>query len=239
MTAGLYFVLICDIHEGIGGDLHGALGCRMAFCQVKRNRRKVLVFTIMCCGLIWIGMFSVGFTCCAVVSIDTPDQANFNLLKDLGAEKQSPNHITPSIIMRKKLLQDNSWQSPGKQTSEKFGSHSGNSELQQSDAYQNPNSKEKLVYGGSQATKRSHVDKQTDHDRATNSVSHNDNMNGRLTKNGQIATKKLPQAIIIGVKKGGTRALLEFLRIHPDVRAPGPEIHFFDRYYHKGLDWYR
>ncbi|XP_005989359.3 heparan sulfate glucosamine 3-O-sulfotransferase 3A1 [Latimeria chalumnae] len=52
-------------------------------------------------------------------------------------------------------------------------------------------------------------------------------------------TKKLPQAIIIGVKKGGTRALLEFLRVHPDIRAVGAEPHFFDRNYEKGLDWYR
>jgi len=52
-------------------------------------------------------------------------------------------------------------------------------------------------------------------------------------------TRKLPDAIIIGVKKGGTRALLEFLKVHPDIRAPGPEIHFFDRQHHKGLDWYR
>uniref|UniRef100_A0A3B3ZVB4 Sulfotransferase n=1 Tax=Periophthalmus magnuspinnatus TaxID=409849 RepID=A0A3B3ZVB4_9GOBI len=52
-------------------------------------------------------------------------------------------------------------------------------------------------------------------------------------------TKKLPQAIIIGVKKGGTRALLEFLRLHPDVRAVGAEPHFFDRNYVKGLEWYR
>lgn len=51
--------------------------------------------------------------------------------------------------------------------------------------------------------------------------------------------QRLPQAIIIGVKKGGTRALLEFLRTHPDVRAPGPEVHFFDKNYSKGLDWYR
>uniref|UniRef100_A0AAV2KJF2 Sulfotransferase n=1 Tax=Knipowitschia caucasica TaxID=637954 RepID=A0AAV2KJF2_KNICA len=51
--------------------------------------------------------------------------------------------------------------------------------------------------------------------------------------------KRFPQAIIIGVKKGGTRALLEFLRIHPDVRAVGAEPHFFDRFYDKGLDWYR
>ncbi|KAK2916624.1 hypothetical protein Q8A67_000998 [Cirrhinus molitorella] len=48
--------------------------------------------------------------------------------------------------------------------------------------------------------------------------------------------KKLPQAIIIGVKKGGTRALLEALRVHPDVRAVGNEPHFFDRNYEKGLD---
>ncbi|KAM4631748.1 heparan sulfate glucosamine 3-O-sulfotransferase 6 [Discoglossus pictus] len=52
-------------------------------------------------------------------------------------------------------------------------------------------------------------------------------------------TKKFPQAIIVGVKKGGTRALLEFLRIHPDVRALGAEPHFFDRCYDKGLEWYR
>lgn len=51
--------------------------------------------------------------------------------------------------------------------------------------------------------------------------------------------QQLPQAIIIGVKKGGTRALLEFLRIHPDVRAVGAEPHFFDRCYEKGLRWYR
>ncbi|KAL0983940.1 hypothetical protein UPYG_G00135000 [Umbra pygmaea] len=52
-------------------------------------------------------------------------------------------------------------------------------------------------------------------------------------------SKKFPQTIIIGVKKGGTRALLEFLRIHPDVRAVGAEPHFFDRFYDKGLEWYR
>lgn len=52
-------------------------------------------------------------------------------------------------------------------------------------------------------------------------------------------TRKLPRAIIIGVKKCGTRALLEYLRLHPDIQATGPEPHFFDRYYHMGLDWYR
>lgn len=51
--------------------------------------------------------------------------------------------------------------------------------------------------------------------------------------------QKLPQAIIIGVKKGGTRALLEALRVHPDVRAVRVEPHFFDRNYEKGLEWYR
>ncbi|XP_029945672.1 heparan sulfate glucosamine 3-O-sulfotransferase 3B1a [Salarias fasciatus] len=53
-------------------------------------------------------------------------------------------------------------------------------------------------------------------------------------------SKKFPQAIIIGVKKGGTRALLEYLRLHPDIAAAsGPEPHFFNRNYDKGLEWYR
>ncbi|XP_061565009.1 heparan sulfate glucosamine 3-O-sulfotransferase 3B1-like [Cololabis saira] len=52
-------------------------------------------------------------------------------------------------------------------------------------------------------------------------------------------SKKLPRALIVGVKKGGTRALLEFLRVHPDIRAVGAEPHFFDRNYDNGLEWYR
>ena len=60
-----------------------------------------------------------------------------------------------------------------------------------------------------------------------------------IAQNRGSPTRKWPQAIIIGAKKAGTRALLEFLRIHPDVRAPGPEPHFFDRNYGKGLEWYR
>ncbi|KAF7265797.1 hypothetical protein GWI33_020872 [Rhynchophorus ferrugineus] len=51
--------------------------------------------------------------------------------------------------------------------------------------------------------------------------------------------RQLPSALIIGVKKGGTRALLEFIRIHPDVRAARNEVHFFDKNYHKGFQWYR
>ncbi|XP_055507257.1 heparan sulfate glucosamine 3-O-sulfotransferase 2-like [Leucoraja erinacea] len=55
----------------------------------------------------------------------------------------------------------------------------------------------------------------------------------------RLGNKRLPRAIIVGVKKGGTRAVLEFIRVHPDVRALGTEPHFFDRHHDKGLDWYR
>jgi hypothetical protein len=51
--------------------------------------------------------------------------------------------------------------------------------------------------------------------------------------------RRFPNALIIGVKKGGTGALLEFIQWHPDVRATGKEVHFFDNNYDKGLDWYR
>lgn len=60
-----------------------------------------------------------------------------------------------------------------------------------------------------------------------------------LQQQGLKALRKLPEALIIGVKKGGTRALLEFIRVHPDVRAAGSEVHFFDRFYKRGFEWYR
>lgn len=54
-------------------------------------------------------------------------------------------------------------------------------------------------------------------------------------------SKHLPHSIIIGVRKGGTRALLEMLDIHPEVAAAATEVHFFDwdENYAKGLEWYR
>ncbi|XP_060643409.2 heparan sulfate glucosamine 3-O-sulfotransferase 1-like [Anolis sagrei] len=53
--------------------------------------------------------------------------------------------------------------------------------------------------------------------------------------------QRLPQSIIIGVRKGGTRALLEMLSLHPQVAAAHSEVHFFnmEENYSKGLDWYR
>nr|XP_033770252.1 heparan sulfate glucosamine 3-O-sulfotransferase 2-like [Geotrypetes seraphini] len=70
-----------------------------------------------------------------------------------------------------------------------------------------------------------------------------EDVSGQETSNNtgmpKFGRKKLPHTIIAGVKKGGTRAVLEFIRVHPDVRAMGTEPHFFDRNYDKGLDWYR
>ncbi|KAH3847607.1 heparan sulfate glucosamine 3-O-sulfotransferase 1-like [Dreissena polymorpha] len=58
---------------------------------------------------------------------------------------------------------------------------------------------------------------------------------------GKNPAKRLPQAIIFGVRKAGTRALLEFLGLHPDIVVNVVEQHFFsnDVNYSKGLEYYR
>lgn len=48
----------------------------------------------------------------------------------------------------------------------------------------------------------------------------------------------LPQAVIFGTRKGGTRALLEFLNMHSLIRRSKPEIHFYDKHFDKGVNWY-
>ena len=54
-----------------------------------------------------------------------------------------------------------------------------------------------------------------------------------------VQKKRLPDALIIGVKKSGTGALIEFVRMHPDVAAPKTEeVHFFDMFYDKGIEYY-
>ncbi|ELT87786.1 hypothetical protein CAPTEDRAFT_36718, partial [Capitella teleta] len=51
---------------------------------------------------------------------------------------------------------------------------------------------------------------------------------------------RLPDCIIIGVRKGGTRAVLRFLRFHPDVKGVSQEVSFFssDEAYDQGINWY-
>ncbi|XP_067857731.1 heparan sulfate glucosamine 3-O-sulfotransferase 1-like [Heptranchias perlo] len=62
----------------------------------------------------------------------------------------------------------------------------------------------------------------------------------RLSISATNVTRKVPQTIIIGVRKGGTRALLEMLNIHPDIVVAKAEVHFFDwdENYQKGFGWY-
>ncbi|RUS81911.1 hypothetical protein EGW08_010338 [Elysia chlorotica] len=61
---------------------------------------------------------------------------------------------------------------------------------------------------------------------------------GRRQEKGR--SHRLPGAIIIGVRKGGTKALIEFLNIHPQVVAATDEMHFFsdDDNYGQGMHWY-
>ncbi|XP_012944972.1 heparan sulfate glucosamine 3-O-sulfotransferase 5 [Aplysia californica] len=53
--------------------------------------------------------------------------------------------------------------------------------------------------------------------------------------------QRLPQCIIIGARKSGTRALIKFLELHPQILSASDEMHFFsnDTNYKLGLDWYR
>jgi hypothetical protein len=51
--------------------------------------------------------------------------------------------------------------------------------------------------------------------------------------------RQVPDLMVLGTQRGGTTSLYRYLTEHPDI---GPafrkEVHFFERYYEKGLDWY-
>ena len=57
---------------------------------------------------------------------------------------------------------------------------------------------------------------------------------------GETETGALPDFVIIGGKKCGTTFLYHLLTQHPLVeRAAGKEVHFFNRSFDEGIDWYR
>jgi hypothetical protein len=50
---------------------------------------------------------------------------------------------------------------------------------------------------------------------------------------------RLPTFLIVGAMRSGTTSLARYLGAHPDVyMAPEKEVHFFDRHFDRGLDWY-
>ena len=53
--------------------------------------------------------------------------------------------------------------------------------------------------------------------------------------------RRLPDCIVIGARKAGTRALLTYLDLHPHVRTAKNEVHFFDddNNFGEGYEWYR
>lgn len=52
-------------------------------------------------------------------------------------------------------------------------------------------------------------------------------------------TPSIPNFLIVGVQKGGTTSLYNYLIQHPHIApASEKEVHFFDLNFHRGLDWY-
>ena len=54
------------------------------------------------------------------------------------------------------------------------------------------------------------------------------------------ALRPLPNFIIIGAQKAGTTSLFHYITQHPRVfENKAKEVHFFDKYYGQGINWYR
>jgi predicted TIM-barrel enzyme len=52
-------------------------------------------------------------------------------------------------------------------------------------------------------------------------------------------TRNLPDCIIIGAQKAGTRALITFINLHPEVVSAKAETNFHSKNFIRGFDWYR
>lgn len=68
-------------------------------------------------------------------------------------------------------------------------------------------------------------------------------MSTRLSRAYRILTgwaRLLPDFIIIGAQRCGTTSLYNYLVRHPNVMSAfSKEVHFFDRYFRRGIVWYR
>jgi hypothetical protein len=62
----------------------------------------------------------------------------------------------------------------------------------------------------------------------------------RMTAKLTAPRRATPAALIVGAQRCGTTSLFGFMHKHPRIVPPTvKEVHFFDTYFAKGLDWYR
>ena len=73
-----------------------------------------------------------------------------------------------------------------------------------------------------------------------NSLNLHDNQLQSIKVHTKYRTKKFPDVLIIGVRKGGTRALIDMLKSHPRIVAAVSEVHYFDHddNFANGVQWY-
>ena len=57
----------------------------------------------------------------------------------------------------------------------------------------------------------------------------------------RVDPRSLPNFLVIGAQRAGTSLLHQLLASHPEIYVPHQrkELHYFDRYYDRGLSWYQ
>merc|ERR1712110_279007 len=60
----------------------------------------------------------------------------------------------------------------------------------------------------------------------------------KASHNGKTEARRIPNVIVIGVKKCGTGAMRVFLNMHPRVKSAG-EVYYFNRHPTNGVNWYK
>ena len=86
---------------------------------------------------------------------------------------------------------------------------------------------------------RNHTEQTSDENQTTPSEDKTSANHSDKILSESACVKRLPDCIIIGVQKCGTKALAEFLKVHPNVSLDSRQTYYFSQNYDKGLDWYK
>ena len=171
----------------------------------------------------------------------TDDDRKENVHKS-QSKKVSKNAGRDESEYEDESYRDHKKEETHKTKSRKMSKNTDNAQTDDTEIVTGPKRKQAVkMVQSKKGPKNVNPDQSNDEDTELSRLNRKEKMLDKSLRDDRKCSKSLPDAIIVGVMKGGTETLATFLTVHPSIAMQQKvrAVQFFNKYYDNGLEWYR